>query len=116
ALPAAVLALPAGASPAALAMVDFNGDFKPDLAVANSGLSGNASVSVFLNTTTVPGTPTFATRIDLNGPNNPLALAAANIDGDAANTIDLAVLSQTVNSAGNYTFTVFLNNGFGGFT
>ncbi len=112
---AIALALPANANPSSLLVADFNGDSLPDLAVANAGLSGAASVSVFLNTTTVAGTPTFAARLDLDGPNNPIALAAANIDGDATNRLDIVVLSGAVNLAGDYTFTVFVGDGLGTF-
>jgi hypothetical protein len=115
ATPAITLSLPANASPGALLVADFNGDLKPDLAVANSGISGAAAISVFLNTTIVPGTPTFGPRVDLDGPNNPNTIVAANIDNDASGRLDLVVLSRTVNAVGNFTFTVFFGLGGGAF-
>src|SRR5262249_27394778 len=71
-----------GTSPRSVAIGDFNGDGKPDVAVANLISS---SVSVFLNTT-APGatTPTFAPTQDFATPgaSNSVLVAVADVNGD----------------------------------
>jgi hypothetical protein len=56
----------AGSNPVFVAVGDFNGDGKPDLAVANSGSN---NVTIFLNTT--PGSAKAATSITLTSSPNP---------------------------------------------
>jgi hypothetical protein len=69
-----------GRGPASVTVADVNGDGKPDLIVAN--LNSN-TVSVLLNTT-APGaaTPSFATQKTFAVGGGPLAVAAADLNGD----------------------------------
>lgn len=72
---------PVQAAPDWVAIADFNGDGRNDLAVTN-GFS--ATVSVLLNTTTVgSGTVSFAPRLDLPVGALPRAVVAADLNGDA---------------------------------
>ena len=63
--PTLVLALPAGANPSQIVVADFTGTGLDDIAVANSGLTGTGSVSVFLNTRTAVGQISFGPRVRL---------------------------------------------------
>ncbi len=90
----AMLAVPvnyaAGRTPHGIAAGDFDGDGRPDLAVANwsTGL-----VSVLLNT----GHGTFMPAVSYVAGSGPLALATGDIDGDGKLDIAVAnVLSQDV--------------------
>ncbi|MDR3702882.1 MAG: FG-GAP-like repeat-containing protein [Candidatus Sulfopaludibacter sp.] len=93
----------AGGNPISVAVGDFNGDGKADLAIANffggvTVLLGNGSGSF----TAAPGSP-FATGT------SPSSVAVGDFNGDGKP--DLAVANQ---SSGNVT--VLLGNGSGGFT
>ena len=90
-----------GSSPYSVTTGDFNGDGKPDLAVANQ-ISN--TVSVFLNT----GTGTFATKVDYTTGSSPLSVTSADFNGDGHP--DLAVAN-----GGSTTVSVFLNTGTGTF-
>jgi hypothetical protein len=68
-----------GINPQAVAVGDFNGDGRPDLAVANFG---NNSVLVLLDTTAAgSGTASFFARPFVVG-GSPTALAVADVNGD----------------------------------
>ena len=85
--------------PGQLAAADFNGDGKPDVAVADS-----QGVSVFINS----GTGTFAAHVDYPTGNPTTGLTVADFNGDGK--IDIAVDVQTAVTA-----SVFMNNGNGTF-
>jgi hypothetical protein len=85
-----------------VAVGDFNGDGKPDLAVTNSGANG---VNVFLNR---EGGLSAVSAIPATG-NSPTSIVAADVNGDGK--LDLAV----ANSGSNYV-TILLRNGDGTFT
>lgn len=69
-----------GTNPYAVAVGDFNGDGKPDLAIANSG---DNTASVLLNTTAMNATmPTFATQQSFGVGGSPYAVAVADFNGD----------------------------------
>src|SRR5262249_16138537 len=91
-----------GNSPQAVAVADFNGDGKLDLATAN--YSSN-SVTLYRGT----GTGTFTTRVDVAvNASNPNWLVTVDLNNDGK--ADLA----TPNS-GDGTVSVLLNNGSGTF-
>lgn len=92
---------PAGANPQAAAFGDFNGDGKPDLALANG--SGN-SVSILLGS----GNGAFSQPVNYAAGSAPRAVAVGDFNGDGKQ--DVAV----VNSAGN-NVSVLLGNGDGTF-
>ncbi len=89
------LATGAGSSPASVAVGDFNGDGKPDLALSNYG---SKSVSVFLNTTPAGATaPTFAASVTFTSGTNPLSVTAADFNGDGK--LDLVVANSSTSSS-----------------
>jgi hypothetical protein len=71
---------PAGNSPVAVAIGDFNGDGKPDLAVANQGAGSGAdgSVSVLLGR----GDGTFAAPVNYLTSGSSQGIALADLNGD----------------------------------
>ena len=83
--------LTTGGGPTSVAIGDFNGDLKPDMAVANR-LSHD--ISLFINT----GIGTFLApqTIALNGSDAPAAIVAADFDGDGR--VDLAVANHVTNT------------------
>jgi hypothetical protein len=88
-----------GNDPRFMAVGDFNGDGRPDLAVVNSG----GSVSVLLNTTPAgASTPSFAPQQTFAVGNSPEGVAAADVNGDGRP--DLAVANL-----GDNTVSVLLN-------
>ncbi|MGL5063054.1 MAG: DUF4347 domain-containing protein, partial [Microcoleus sp.] len=63
--------LATGADPNSISIGDFNGDGKPDLAVASAG---DDNASILLNTTTTGATtPSFATKVDFTTGDNPIS-------------------------------------------
>ena len=72
-----------GTSPAAIAVGDFNGDGKVDIAVANTGSS---DVSILLGNSD----GTFQPAVNFSAGNNPSAIAVGDFNGDGK--LDLAVL------------------------
>ena len=90
--------------PTSVAVGDFNGDGKPDLAIANNG-SNNITVMLGTGTgafTAAPGSP-FATG------NLPVSVAVGDFNGDSK--LDLAIVNQNDDNV-----TVLLGSGTGGFT
>ena len=96
----------AGALPAAVAVGDFNGDGKLDMAVANPGPSSQ-NVSILLG----KGDGTFQAAVNYSlgsGSPEPAALAVGDFNGDGK--LDLAVADT-----GSNTISVLLGNGDGTF-
>jgi uncharacterized repeat protein (TIGR01451 family) len=75
---------PVGISPSVVVIGDFNGDGKPDIAVANSG---SANVSVLLGN----GDGTFKAAVNSSAGPSPQALAIGDFNGD--HELDLIVIS-----------------------
>ncbi|MFA6609091.1 MAG: FG-GAP-like repeat-containing protein [Candidatus Paceibacterota bacterium] len=86
--------------PKSVAIGDFNGDGKADLAVANA--SSN-SVSVLLNN----GDGTFAAKVDYTTGTSPRSVAIGDLNGDGKADLAVANSSNSVS--------VFFNNGDGTF-
>jgi hypothetical protein len=100
-LPASV-SLGSGAGPQSVAVADFNGDGKPDVAVANAS---NHTISVLLNN----GNGTFQAPVNYTVNKNPAEIISADLDGDSKQ--DLIVVNN--NAPG--TVSVLLGNGDGTF-
>jgi hypothetical protein len=83
-----------GAGPSSVVVADFNGDGKPDVAVANVNSS---TVSVLLNTT-APGAsvPSFAAQQSFPTGNVPSGVAAADVNADGR--ADLVVTNSSDNT------------------
>jgi uncharacterized repeat protein (TIGR01451 family) len=91
----------AGTNPASIATADFNGDGRPDLAVANM-LSDNISILL------ADGPGHFAPPVNYAAGLRPWWVAAGDINGDGKP--DLAVANGSGGSV-----SVYLGNGHGGF-
>ncbi len=96
----------AGALPISIAAADFDGDNKPDLAVANYNSN---SVSVFRNTAVVGmiNSSSLATKVDFTTGTNPFALAVGDLDGDGKQDI-------AVSNYGLYTLSLIRNTATSG--
>ncbi|MGA9408578.1 MAG: VCBS repeat-containing protein [Bacteroidota bacterium] len=91
---------PTGEHPVSVSLGDFNGDDKPDLAVANYRSN---TVSIFLNTTAPDAKiPSFSTKIDFTTGERPASVAVGDFNGDGKP--DLAVANY-----GSHTISIFLN-------
>ncbi|MHB1846768.1 MAG: FG-GAP repeat domain-containing protein, partial [Deltaproteobacteria bacterium] len=98
---AAQVAYPVGRNPYSVAVGDFNGDGKPDLAVANHN---DNTVGVLLN----QDGGTFAAQVTYPVGVEPVSVAVGDFNGDGKP--DLAVVNQNDNTVG-----VLLNQGNGTF-
>jgi len=100
---------PAGTQPYSVAVGDFNGDGKPDLAIANVA-SGNVTVLLGSGTggfTAAPGSP-FAVG------SYPESVVVADFNADGK--LDLAVAGVGLYESTGVNVTVLLGDGTGGFT
>jgi hypothetical protein len=92
---------PAGTGPRSVAVGDFNGDGKQDLAVANSGSN---NVSILLGN----GNGAFQAAVNYGTGSTPRSVAVGDFDGDGKQ--DLAVANS-----GSNTVSILLGNGNGTF-
>jgi hypothetical protein len=90
-----------GAGPTGMASQDFNGDTKPDLAIANQNSN---NVSILLN----DGSGGFGTPTNFTAGTNPYSIATGKFNADAFE--DLAVVN-----GGSGNISILLGNGMGGF-
>jgi len=97
---AAATSYPVGTSPQAIVVGDFNGDGKPDIAVANAASS---NVSILLGN----GDGTFQAARDFSAGNSPSSIAVGDFNGDGK--LDLAVFQ------GGVSVGILLGNGDGSF-
>lgn len=102
-----------GTAPSAVAVGDFNGDGKQDLAVVSSGDSSKSDpggVSILLGN----GDGTFQSAMNFSAGNNPRYVAVGDFDGDGND--DLVVVRPGVQGASDKgDVTIFLSNGDGTF-
>jgi uncharacterized repeat protein (TIGR01451 family) len=104
---AAAKSYPVGTSPGGVAVGDFNGDGKLDIAVANAG-SGN--VSILLGN----GDGTFQAAVNFASGNNPTTVAVGDFNGDGK--LDLALFQPgDFSSSQNGSVSILLGNGDGTF-
>ncbi len=82
----AAVSYPTGSAPMSIALADFNGDGKTDLAIGNAAES---SVSVLLGN----GNGTFQPKVDYSLDAGPFALTVTDFNGDARP--DMAVISSS---------------------
>ena len=102
---AAAKSYPVGTSPAAVAVGDFNGDGKPDIAVANTGSS---NVSILIGN----GDGTFQPAVNFNAGNSPTMIALGDFNGDGK--LDLAAFQHGVTGVAG-SVSILLGNGDGTF-
>ena len=107
-----LVSYPVGTNPVAVAIGDFNGDGKPDLAVVNHGdpTANNGSVSILFGN----GDGTFQKATNVAIGKNCTSVIAGDLDGDGND--DLALVrpgDASINDSGD--ITIFLANGDGTF-
>ncbi len=92
----------AGVTPRNIAICDFNGDGRPDIAAANINAS---TISVFLNTTTPGATsPSLAAKVDFASGPGPHSLLTVDMNGDGkADLVTSNLNDHTVGVALNTT-------------
>ena len=97
-----------GVRPASLAIADFNGDGKKDIAVANSG---DDTISIFLGN----GDGTFPAAFPphYSSARGPVSLAVGDFNGDGK--LDLAVANITPDNTYHFFVSILLGNGDGTF-
>jgi hypothetical protein len=100
----AAVSYAAGNAPYAVVIRDFNGDGKPDLAVANYGYQNVSNVSILLGN----GDGTFQPPVNYPAGDGPESLAAGDFNGDGK--LDLVVANWASDNV-----SILLGNGDGTF-
>jgi VCBS repeat-containing protein len=109
----------AGSNPGAVAVGDFNGDGKPDLAVANPTFS-DRNVAVLINRTSINQAPVAAADAYTTAEDTPLTVAAPGVLGNDSdpdhNPLSAVLVSGpshgtlTLNPDGSFTYTPASNH------
>ncbi len=99
----AAIQITTGLAPESIAIGDFNGDGKPDIATSNE-LANTVSI---LKNTSASSVLSFASKVDLTVGDHPMGIAAGDLDGDGM--IDLAVSNYY-----SYNISILRNVGSGG--
>ena len=102
------VAYPAGSSPVGIAVGDFNGDNKPDVAIIDAGATSNddGSAMIYLNDGT--GALTLSSQAPDIGL-TPSSVTAADLDGDSKSDLIVA------NNGSTNTVSVLISSGNGNF-
>ncbi|MEI7977556.1 MAG: T9SS type A sorting domain-containing protein [Bacteroidota bacterium] len=98
-----------GANPGSISVYDIDNDGKKDLAIT---LYTNSQISIYRNTTTSVGSPTFAFSQNISSPSYPNYINNADLDGDGKNELvtanfygnNISILKNTTTSVGTITF------------
>ena len=98
-----------GSFPTGVAVGDFNGDGKPDIAVSDSNYAASG-VSVLLNTTPKGATtPSFSPQQEFNAGLGPFSVAVADINGDGKPDLALSIDGNSYNSPYGGRVSILLN-------
>jgi len=98
---AARIDLVTGIKPRDISIDDFNGDGKPDIAIACCDSINTGNVSVLMNTST-PGAISFAGKVDVVADNGTDCIATCDLDGDGKSDIVVTNLNSN-------TFSIYRN-------
>jgi hypothetical protein len=103
-----------GGAVTSIAIADFNGDGKPDIAVAGSNSFSEGTAGILLGN----GNGSFQSVTPLNGITNPISLSVGDFNNDGKPDLaigDEGTLSLTTGTVSGSSVLVYLNNGNGTF-
>jgi gliding motility-associated-like protein len=83
----------ASSGPVSISVGDLDGDGKADLIVANRFAN---TVSVLRNTSSAPGTISYAPKIDLATGSEPVSITFGDLDGDGRGDLAVAVFGEAI--------------------